>query len=253
MDKKFIYYSTLSQRMFNYLNGKINRLNTNIYFQINDFIPGYGELYMRSVLNLNLPKILNQLNEKTSIETNILFVICHELYHADQEVIDENYLDSEYYSGKKEAETNYRAIIFILNNLSLLESEFGIKISKEDLLFAKEKIDKSFGINSIADYRRYSEYEIIDKLLESFTRRKIYWDKYPNVLLVVSLPYNDEIYFCPIKDNDRINNYSISILQNLIIQFNRLVKLDSTNVYTEEENSFVIKVNITESIPGIEY
>ena len=130
IDSNFIYYADLSKRMFNYLNGKINRLNTNIYFQINDFIPGYGELYMRSVLNLNLPKILNQLEDKTSIETNILFVICHELYHADQEVIDENYLDSEYYSGKKEAETNYRAITFILNNLSLLESEFGIKISK---------------------------------------------------------------------------------------------------------------------------
>ncbi len=141
----------------------------------------------------------------------------------------------------------------ILNNLSLLEYEFNINISKEDLIIAKEKIDKTFGINSVADYRRYSEYEIIDKLLESFTRRKIYWDKYPNVLLVVSLPYTDEIYFCPIKDNDNINHYSITILQNLIIQFNRLVKLESTIVYTEEENSFVIKVNITESIPGIEY
>ncbi len=252
MNNEFIYYASLSQRIFNYLNGRINRLNTNIYFQINDSIPGYGELYMRSILNLNLPKILTQLSNKVSIETNIIFVLCHELYHADQEVIDVDYLDSEAYLKMKEAETNYRAITFILNNLSLLESEFDISISKEDLLFAKEKIDKSFGINSIADYRRYSEEEIVDKLLESFTRRKIDWIKYPNVLLVVSLPSN-ETYFCSIKDNANLNTFCINQLQDLIIKFNRLVKLNSTNVYTEKENSFVIKVNITESIPGIDY
>ena len=252
IDSNFIYYADLSKRMFNYLNGKINRLNTSIYFQINDFIPGYGELYMRSVLNLNLPKILNQLEDKTSIETNILFVICHELYHADQEVIDENYLDSEYYSGKKEAETNYRAITFILNNLSLLESEFGIKISKEDLLFAKEKIDKSFGINSVADYRRYSKEEIVDKLLESLTRRKIYWDKYPNVLLAIVLPTN-QLYTCSIKFNGHLNENCIRELQNMIIQFNRLVKLDSTGVYVDENAGFIIRVEIKESSPGLEY
>lgn len=253
MNKEFLYYSNLSQRIFEYLNGKINKLNTNIYFQINDYIPGYGELYMRTILNLNLNKIISTLkNNKVQIETNIIFVICHELYHADQEVIDQNYLDPDNnYSQRKEAETNYRAITFILNNIDFLETQFDIKISKEDLLFAKEKIDECFGINNIADYRRYSEYEVVDKLLESITRTKLYWDKYINVLLVIDLP-SGQIYTFSVKSNGHLNHYVIKDLQWVITQFNQFVKLDSTKVFVEE-NNFVIRVEINETLPGIKY
>lgn len=249
MSKEFFYYINLSQRIFEYLNGRINRINTNIYFQINDSIPGYGELFMRSVLNLNLKKILDTLNDKISIETNILFVICHELYHADQEVIDSDYLDSNYYRLSKEAETNYRAIYFILENQSLLESLFGINISKEDLINSKNKIDKSFGINNIADYRRYSDMEIIDKLLESIIREKINWNDYTNVLLVIELPSN-YMYTFQIKSNDHINYYIIKDLQWAISQFNGFVKLDSTELFIEEKG-FIILVKINDTLPGI--
>ena len=248
----FIYYADLAEKIFNYLNGKINRYTTNIHFQINDSIPGYGELCMRSILNLNLPRILNTLNDKSKIETNILFVICHELYHADQEVIDQDYLTSEEYQKRKEAETNYRAITYILENAIILQNEFNIDISIEDLLFVKDRINNVFGLGNIGDYRRYTEYEIVDKLIQSITRTKIEWQQYPNVLLSFRYPFGGCILSC-IKDNGHLNSYCIYELQNIIIDFSRFVKLDTTTVYTESENAFVIKVNIVETINGIEF
>lgn len=257
MDIEFLYYADLAERIFKFLNGKINRINTNILFIITDDIEEYGRLYLRSALMINLNKILKDSSKfiQYSKETNILFTICHELFHADQEVIDRFYLDkNNNYSVLKEAETDYRAISYITTNRKDLENILEINISLIPLNKMKEELDIKYGLINIADYRRYEIEEIIQKNLLYFTRVvNNEWLEYDNVVLNVYVK-KSKIHSYPIKIEGIMQDITATDLQSLIIDYSYTIKIDNSFNYKTritEDNTYVIDINLLQFPNGI--
>ena len=152
----------LAHKTFELLKGMINKYNTNIKFVIKNDLEVFGSLYCRSVLYLNLEKIIKE-SDDYIIDTNILYIITHELFHAEQDMIDNEYMTDYKYNELKEAEVMYRSITFILINQKYLESELGIEIDDYSLSCERTELDEKYGINNISNFCRFSFEDCIIK------------------------------------------------------------------------------------------
>ena len=252
---KTLDYVNLSNKIFDNLNGVINKYNTNIILEINNDMLAYGSLYLRSKLLLNLNKIIKDLNnDREMIETNILFVICHELFHADQVVDDEQYLTSEEYRLYKEEETNYRAIFFILSNLKKLEEMFNITINRNELLIMKNDREERCGINNIGDYCRYSEEDIIKKTLVTLAGEGVL-SHLEDYFVFVQIYNNDFSENIIIKDNGYYKTNCIYRLQYYLRNhFKNIVNVEfcKSPKFPDYFNR-IIKIKLKDDIKCIEY
>lgn len=249
---ELFYYIDLADRIFNLLNGKINRLATNVILLLSRDIKPYAEIFDRSVIFLNIEKIIQcSPMEKSKKETNLLFVLCHELFHIDQEVINEKYLDDKNYFRNKEIETDYRSLTYILNNLEYLEYTLNITISKLDLISTRNSLMEKSDITNFGDYRRYSIEEMISTMTSYLTRTtNNFWIEKHTVYLWILI--NDYYEKIPLKINGKYIQESICIIQELIRRYYKAIITNSEVKYFEEENCFSIVINISDSVNGIE-
>jgi len=247
----FFYYADLADRIFRLLNGRINRLNTNIFLLINDDLESYGAIYLRSVIYINLNKIILSSKGKENTELNILYTIAHELFHADQYIEDEQYLNNESYRIKKEDEVTYRAITFILLHKEELEYKLNITINSDLLMYKINGLNVMIDSEYIADYQRYNLEQIVEKNLIVLLR-KYYsddWKRYDNVAINFGNGKNI-LNNNFLKLEGSLLNCAPSLLQSLIRDFSVFL----TGVYVKYEmidNIFVIIIYIKDPVLGI--
>lgn len=218
----FIYYSDLAQKTFNLLNGRINKINTNLILSISDDNEAYATIFRKSIVIININKIINDLrNEHDLIITNIIYNIAHELFHADQVVDDYNYLHNDSYKNKKEEEAIYRAITFILINKELIEEQLNIKINDEVLIYSRDQVDKRIGINQIADYERCNLEECIKTNLRILTKiEDLDLDDYDNVIFQIENGYMKDSII--IKSDGTYSLEAVNELQRMLRTYNNI-------------------------------
>jgi len=159
-------YIDLSFKIFQCLNGEVNKVNNNIKFVISPYdsssISGRMKNYM--VLELYIYKIISDsYDSDTIIKNTILFTIIHELFHADQRMYLSEYEDNDDYVEMVEAQVNFMTSIYIMNNRVILEKLFGFKILLHNIkVFLRELECDNNGIF----YKRITIFDYYYELLK---------------------------------------------------------------------------------------
>lgn len=236
----YIYFAF---KTFYYLKDKINRLNTNITLQIKNDTEEYSSLYLRSVIYLNIEKIIRELDDENLIKQNIIFLILHELYHVEQ-VVDYNYyINDENYRCKKEFEVNYRAINYMINNYNDLENALSVKLNIEHLKYSMDNLFKNNYFRSDIDFERITlEKSIIQNLI--YLLRDTTFDyKLLGVYnrVTISIDYNDILYKVILRNNNQWSKDQNNFLTEIIreIHSRNPIKPESIEIYKSNNFDFI--------------
>lgn len=246
MDK----YLEFTIKAFKYLNGRINKFNLNIELVISYDLPTYAMLQYRSLIFINLEKILskNRPNDNARF-LDILFVLTHELFHADQLIDPELFINNDKnYQLRKEKEVDYRTVYFISSNKKEIEEMLGVYIDDTWLYEIKKSIDQSIGINNIADYERMTFEQCFVTNMQYLVRideSKFHKD---NIALDVHIQQSTELHILKLDGvykTDAI--YTVqSLIRMLRYQINDII------VFIEEtERDLIIQLYLNKPLIGI--
>lgn len=113
--EEYHMYSDIAIRLFNYMNGRINKMNSQCTFQIEmyDLVNGtFGNIRYPNHIYVNIGTMIdafnpvwgNVINKHDYICTLIAWAIAHELHHADQMIAMLQYSKNMLYRNKVEGD-----------------------------------------------------------------------------------------------------------------------------------------------------
>lgn len=124
--EEYKFYSNVAVNLFNFMNGKVNKINNNCILQIQpfDFNGTYGDhrppnfinIYIENIIGLYNSDNVSSINRNDFICTCIALVIAHELSHADQYINGMKYKTNTNYYNNIESAANYNAYKFVFVN-----------------------------------------------------------------------------------------------------------------------------------------
>lgn len=137
--EEYHFYSDVAVKMFNYMNGKINRLNSNcsLYLDMYDLINGtYANIRYPNYIAVHIGTIIDSwqnewsriLPKETYIASTIAWAISHELHHADQVISMLTYNTRTEYRKSVESDVERASYDWVANNARQLSSLVGIRI-----------------------------------------------------------------------------------------------------------------------------
>lgn len=226
------YYIKFANDVFNTLNNKINIVNRGIILNI---VYAYHPYLLGSMFDMyRLDLYINNLIRNDDQHTKELIVdtIIHELFHADQPIMDNEYEQSQRYEDMIEGRVEFQTAVFILDNIEWINNAFGVNLS----------FDKYIGITDMYmkynDYRRLSLYELymhkVNILIGANNHTNNIIFNYNNVKIYCEYSGDEFI----IKRNGILNNNTE--LFNEFISKN-IYSLKRTTIYKlYEKDNFVI-------------
>ena len=244
---KFQEYIDLSKKMFEYLNGEINKVNNSIILIVSPLDSDiFAEMKNGITLKLHIYKIISNSPEDITIKNNILFTIIHELFHADQRMYMLEYQNNDKYVDMVEAQVNFMTAIYIINNRVILEELFSFKILIYNLKLFLDKLQKD---NGSISYKRIT---IFDYYYEMF--------KY---LLGNGNPISDLLYYetdiefhcednCSIIKKNNIFNTNIDCFNKIV--YDNYVKINRKNheiTVTKPNDVVIIKSHIKDYLKEV--
>lgn len=135
----FFKYSNIAKTIFEYMNGKINRLNSNCFLNIEgyDFInnttaniryPNTISIFIGNAINSWKDEYSSVLNKDSYICTVIAWSLAHELFHADQLLSMLQYNSNSNYKQSIEYSVETASYYWVLDHSNELEAIIGIPI-----------------------------------------------------------------------------------------------------------------------------
>jgi len=244
---KFQEYIDLSKKMFEYLNGEINKVNNSIILIVSPLDSDiFAEMKNGITLKLHIYKIISNSPEDITIKNNILFTIIHELFHADQRMYMLEYQNNDKYVDMVEAQVNFMTAIYIINNRVILEELFSFKILIYNLKLFLDKLQKD---NGSISYKRITifdyYYEMFKYLLGS------------NNQISDLLYYETDIEFhcednCSIIKKNNIFNTNIDCFNKIV--YDNYVKINRKNheiTVTKPNDVVIIKSHIKDYLKEV--
>lgn len=232
-------------RIFNYLNGQINKINRCIltisYFSSQN----YAQFQYPNLITVFLGSIINNFydrydDERYTPDDFVLSVaalsIAHELFHADQDVDSKKYKNDGDYANNIENAAEYNAEKFCIEHMTEFKVLFGF-----NYVFPK-KIVSPMGVYELCDpkhfyphmllglFRNIKIYDDLMSLINSKTRNNVF----------VEIRYSDKLYVgrFPIKVGGEIpmDSSSISNVVSILNQFRygSSTMMFEMGVYTDE-------------------
>lgn len=142
--EEYYEYSNIAIRVFNFMNGKINRLNSNCSFQVEMYdkvTNTYANIRYPNSITIYIGTIIDSwrdiygrvLSKKDYIGTMICWALCHELHHADQLISMLMYNSNQNYKLSVEGDVERASYNWVRNNSKDLSQLGGFNIVIDDL------------------------------------------------------------------------------------------------------------------------
>lgn len=212
-EREIIEYSN---RVFNYFNGKINRVvpaKLNIRNNLDKNILAQNVF---NIINLYLYNIISYYKDINEIKLNIIITIVHELSHIEQDVDSLKYIRNDEYCRLIENQNNYNTYRYLYHNHVDISNSLNIILD----------LELGYIYNNYIYYSEYGQYQSIDlcnyykkciKLISVHNSDK-------NIQLQIDKIFNsDNISF--VFNNLRLDLKQNGILNNNVNQFNNAIEL----------------------------
>lgn len=255
-----------SFKTFDYFNGRINIINDNVKLMINPYsnlspfkydtgyLKGCNQIYY---IKLNLYTLIEVYKEYEDfmdiMKLEIIFIIIHELYHADQQCNMSIYSTNSNYWNKIERDVVYMTYLYLIHHYEQIKKDLDFFICEYDIneLYWSMEFNKKEEINN--SYKRVNIVEYyIDLLNRLFVAKNIFTNE---------LYYGENFYIIfhhsNISDTDDIEVYNykeIIIKQDYKFNTNfsdinewmynicygSLKALELRYIFDEEDNSTIV-------------
>lgn len=132
-------YSNITINLFNYMNGRINQLNSNCFLQIDPYdllYNTYGNIKYPNVIFIHVGTIVDTWKDDWSIYMSkrdyigscIAWAISHELHHADQLISMVMYNRNTEYKNEMESDVERASYDWVLNHSKELSQIGGFNV-----------------------------------------------------------------------------------------------------------------------------
>lgn len=185
-----------SFKVFDYFNGKINKLNPCEQLVINPYTT-YGNAYtskrtkLMAAYNINYIELgldvimgnvsFDHFQYKDIVKILIICTIIHELYHADQRIEINMYSKDYNYAIKHEIDVDYMTYIYLLNNYDQINKDLGCEVTPYFMYnYFWETVAYNVDVNSIiSDYTRFNPLQFYN---QTFNRLFVDKNMFTNIL-----------------------------------------------------------------------
>lgn len=187
--EEYYEYSNIAFRIFNFMNGKINRLNSQCTFQIDMYdringiyanirYPNNVTLYIGNIIDSWDDKYSTIMNKRDYIGTMICWAMAHELHHADQLISMLQYNANPTYKLSVEGDVERASYNWVSNNRRDLSQigGFAIIIEQLDSNNLPDAEDCNYRKASIKEFYKQTIANIIIRDFDLFNKLKIFTD-----------------------------------------------------------------------------
>lgn len=219
MERELIEFT---QKVFNYYNGKINKVNNHVELCFSD--NSYTGLCAFGATNHSLVEVyLDEIISKRDfdiyeIHDEIIYTIIHELYHCDQSIDNDLVVkfNDKYYINYMESSVDFMTISYIMNHLQEIEREFNHKVLPDEVRdknYAYSIISNRWAENTCKGSIKYNRLNIeayykfiFDTYLQIKMGYNFDFSLYNDITLII----NDCQYIIPIiRDREFIKDTSL--------------------------------------------
>ena len=183
--EEYHYYSDIANRLFNYMNGNINVLNSNcsLYIDMYDYITGtYANIRYPNFVTIHIGTIIDTwkeswegyINKKDFICTCIAWALSHELHHADQLISMIQYKSNIEYKDKVEADVSRASYDWVLNHSKELSSIGGFTVVINDLDSVSLPDHENYTKASVKEFYLQTIANIILRDLDLFNKLSVF-------------------------------------------------------------------------------
>ena len=158
--------------IFNYLNGKVNKMNICRLSMCLFSNMNYAQFQYPNSINIFLGSIVDHFADmgRDTVLSAIAMCTSHELFHADQEVNGRRYKANAAYCKNVEDAAQYNAEVFCYSHRSDFMKQFGFKY--------ETKVQSNFGNYVKASYKEYYANAILglfrsEELYTEFVKRML--------------------------------------------------------------------------------
>lgn len=236
-------YSIIANKLFAYMNGKINRLNSNcvLYIDMYDLIhntyaniryPNNIFLHLGTIIDSYTKEIAQYVEKRDYIGTVMAWAMAHELHHADQLISMLQYNNNPAYKSAIEGDVERASYNWVYNNRADLESIGGFEVIIRSLSSASlpDEKDCNYRKASIKQYYLQTIANIILRDFNLFNKLTVFssneLDEVDNIVLcfapagigddvIRNMRTTDAADFISIKENGEYLAENINAFSNL--------------------------------------
>lgn len=246
---EYNFYSQISKQLFDYMNGKINKMNNQciLYIDMYDNIRNtYATIRYPNHIFLHIGNVIDSWHDEWNgiikkeeyVCTVLSWAIAHELFHADQAIQMVMYLSNSAYKEDKENDVQRASYDWVCSNQYTLSRLIGIQIDMEAITSDSLPDEGHYRKASAAEFYKQTIANTILKDLQLFNKMTIFTNDLEVEDIVISFsftPKNQSVQRIPIviKSCGKYLEENVSEFSNLVYNFVAYYDVYSVNVDIE--------------------
>lgn len=216
---EYNHYSEMASKLFNYMNGKINNLNSNctLYIDMYDYIHGtYGNIRYPNYIYIHIGTIVDSwddswvvcMSKESYVGSCIAWALSHELHHADQLISMIRYNTNPSYKESVENDVSRASYDWVYDHRGDISLIGGFEVTIKDISSTSLPDFANYQKASVKEFYLQTIANIIIRDLDLFNKFNIF----TNDLLVddIVLTFND-------IDSVVIKSKGIYLIENINI------------------------------------
>lgn len=203
--QEYHYYSDIALKLFDFMNGRINIINTKCYLYIDmyDYVnntkaniryPNFITIYIGSIVDSWQDSWSTYISRESFIVSNIAWALSHELHHSDQFLSMIRYNSNEEYKRKVETEVEQASYDWVKNHSRILSEISGVEIKMECIYSPDLTDNRCYKKASVAEFYKQTIANILIRDFNLYHNLKIFTDDtLVDDIIIIFININEKI------------------------------------------------------------
>lgn len=225
--EEYRFYSDIAIKLFNFMNGNINKMNSNceLHIEMYDYIhgvyaniryPNHVVIFIGTIIDSWSDEYYSYLNKETYVSSCIAWALSHELHHADQFISMIRYNSNQEYKDNIEADVNRASYDWVKEHGRELSCLVGVEISMTKIYSPSLTNNTSYRKASVAEFYKQTIANIILRDLDLFFKLKVFTDDSVADDIIISFNNLDKIV---IKSKGRYLEENINAFSDMSYRY----------------------------------
>lgn len=238
---EFNSYSRVATTLFNYMNGRINKMNSCCYLYIDMYdnirntyatirYPNHIYLHIGNVIDSWHDEWEDIIQKDEYVCTLLSWVIAHELFHADQAIQMVMYLSNSSYKEDKENDVQRASYDWVCNHEYELSNLIGVEIDMEAITSNSLPDEGHYRKASVAEFYKQTIANTILKDLQLFNKMTFFTNDSETDDIILVFNSTDSVI---IKSQGRYLEENIQYFSTLVYNYVAYYDVYVVNINTE--------------------
>ena len=259
---EYNFYSTIAKRLFDHMNGRINKMNGNCYLYIDMYdnirntyatirYPNHIFLHVGNIVDSWKDEWSGLIKKEEYICTVLAWAIAHELFHADQAIQMVRYLSNNAYKEDKENDVQRISYDWVCDNQYHLSRLIGIRIDMEAITSDALPDEGHYRKASPAEFYKQTIANTVLKDLQLFNKLIFFTDDsaVSDIVLIFNKKGSQDRDMITIKSFGRYLDENIREFSDLVYKYFAyydvyVVNINTDTIYKENRSVAVVDLQV---------